>query len=105
MQCSWPRVRTTPSVSSGRNFAGRNSRPFSSRRGVNVPKKCADVEAIAYLPALHVVLLGSKSPASPPLHPTVNHNAPPSTHFPSRFGCVVCDEREKAPLFQDQRAG
>ena len=38
MQRSWPRVRTKPLANSSRYFAGRINRPFSSRRGVYVPR-------------------------------------------------------------------
>src|SRR3954452_1376582 len=40
-QRSCPLVITTPPASSSRNFAGRNSRPLSSRRGVWVPRNTA----------------------------------------------------------------
>ena len=40
-QRSWPLVITTPPATSSRYLAGRNSRPFSSSRGVWVPRNTA----------------------------------------------------------------
>ena len=59
---SCPRVMTRPAASSSRNFAGKISRPFSSRRGVWVPRN---------MPVPHLL-----APPSRPVPSTFRHCTP-----------------------------
>src|SRR3954464_2574061 len=64
-QRSCPLVITTPPASSSRNFAGRISRPLSSRRGVGVPRN------IGSIPLAPVAVRGPPvkfGPAGSPCH-------------------------------------
>src|SRR5699024_9456817 len=71
MQCSCPRVMTSPEASSSRNFAGKIRRPFSSSLGVKVPR---NISALLHLPRLAI-----RTPSPPnalhftPLVPTIGH--------------------------------
>src|SRR5699024_711339 len=71
MQCSCPRVMTSPEASSSRNFAGKIRRPFSSSLGVKVPR---NISALLHLPRLAI-----RTPSPPnalhftPLIPTSGH--------------------------------
>ena len=49
MQCSCPRVMTSPEASSSRNFAGKIRRPLSSSLGVKVPR---NIHALLHSPNL-----------------------------------------------------
>src|SRR5699024_11112789 len=74
MQCSCPRVMTSPEASSSRNFAGKISRPFSSSLGVKVPRNIS-----ALLHCRELAIRKSISSQRAPLYPTSPH---PCTQIP-----------------------
>src|SRR6185437_12545140 len=68
-QRSCPLQITSPPSRSGRNFAGRASRPLSSRRGVWVPRNNIGATSTQ-----------DRDYVSPPLVPTITHFTPPANH-------------------------
>src|SRR3954452_15858243 len=74
-QRSCPLVITTLPASSSRNFAGRISRPLSSRRGVWVPRNTTPTPLSREVRSPP----GRAEPSAPPLAPPLLHFPPPST--------------------------
>src|SRR5215472_11488376 len=79
---SWPLVNTSPADSSSRYLAGRISRPFSSRRGVWVPRNTR----LTSPGPPHRFPSKPFLPHGPPLYSTLPHRQCHKAHEPTLLG-------------------